>query len=127
MSSILNDDDALEMFKKTLPGASAAFIEVEGSEKADRQHVDFIMLALRGKKAGFGKVVKMIDDMVALLHEETSDDANKKAYCEKEFDSSEDSMKALERSEGKLESSIADTEETSDDANKKAYCEKEFD
>merc|ERR1719446_742250 len=94
---ILNDDDALEMFKKTLPGASAAFIEIEGSERAlqtralnilqdakagnkgDRRlHLDFIMLALRGKKNGFGKVVKMIDDMVGLLKEEGMDDAAKK-------------------------------------------------
>jgi hypothetical protein len=127
---ILNDDDALEMFKKTLPGASAAFIEVEGSEhalraralailqdakagkKAGRGHMDFIMLALRGKQAGFGKVVKMIDDMVALLKEEGSDDVAKKAYCEKEFDESDDEKKALERTDHKLELSIADLTES---------------
>merc|ERR1719169_168666 len=31
---ILNDDDALELFKKTLPGASASFMQVEVSTKA---------------------------------------------------------------------------------------------
>jgi hypothetical protein len=127
---ILNDDDALEMFKKTLPGASAAFIEIEGSERAlqtralnilqdtkagkkvDRLHFDFIMLALRGKKNGFGKVVKMIDDMVGLLKEEGMDDAAKKAYCEKQFDYSDDQKKDLERAQGKLESSIADIKDS---------------
>merc|ERR1719443_3616 len=89
---ILNDDDALEMFKKTLPGASASFMQIEVSEaalrtkalsilqeakvgkKADRHRVDFLMLAIRGKKVGFGKVLKMIDDMVALLKEEAAND-----------------------------------------------------
>merc|ERR1740138_1977052 len=30
---LLNDDDALELFKKTLPGASASFVEVKVSER----------------------------------------------------------------------------------------------
>merc|ERR1719446_1011072 len=30
---ILNDDDALEMFKKTLPGSSASFVQVAVSNK----------------------------------------------------------------------------------------------
>merc|ERR1719453_3033843 len=64
---ILNDDDALEMFKKTLPGSSASLVQVavsnkaakqhaldvleqaRGDKKSDRQKLDFIMLALRGK------------------------------------------------------------------------------
>merc|ERR1719191_2330067 len=47
-----------------------------------RQHrnhnmnLDFIALALRGKSAGFGKVLKMIDDMSALLKREGKDDEN---------------------------------------------------
>merc|ERR1719450_1969534 len=30
---ILNDDDALELFKKTLPGASASFVQVDASQR----------------------------------------------------------------------------------------------
>ena len=85
--NILNDDDALELFKKTLPGATS-FLQVEvstdsmrqqalsllqslkASKKGDRQRLDFIMLAVRGKKVGFDKIIKMIDVMVALLKEE---------------------------------------------------------
>ena len=70
--NILNDDDALELFKKTLPGATS-FLQVEvstdsmrqqalsllqslkASKKGDRQRLDFIMLAVRGKKVGFVK------------------------------------------------------------------------
>merc|ERR1711862_555926 len=65
---ILNDDDALELFKKTLPGSSASFMQMQVSsaamrtqalalleaaksdKKSDRQRIDYIMLANRGKK-----------------------------------------------------------------------------
>ena len=78
--NILNDDDALELFKKTLAGASS-FLQVEvstdsmfqqslsllqsfkASKKGDRQCLDFIMSAVRGKKVGFDKIIKMTDVM----------------------------------------------------------------
>merc|ERR1719213_1443257 len=70
------------------------------------------MLALRGKKVGFGKVVKMIDDMVALLRQEAFDDQAKKEYCEKEFDEADDQKKALEFAQPKIESAIANAKES---------------
>merc|ERR1719262_1695957 len=84
---ILNDDDALELFKKTLPGA-ASFLQVQVSAatmrsqalavlragKSQAPGIDFIALALNGKKIGFGKVIKMIDDMTANLQKEQKDD-----------------------------------------------------
>jgi len=90
---ILNDDDALELFKKTLPGASS-FMQIEVSEKTTkaraldiidglRQHgqrrpqLDFISLALKGKKIGFEKVLKMIDDLVKELKQDQINDDNK--------------------------------------------------
>jgi len=127
---ILNDDDALEMFKKTLPGASASFMQVQVSEdalrtralsllqeakagkKSERQRIDFIMLALHGKKIGFEKILKMVDDMVVLLKEEQVDDESKKEYCEKQFDHADDKKKGLERTEGKLETAIAEAKES---------------
>merc|ERR1712032_1498455 len=63
---ILNSDDALELFKKTLPSASASLVQVEVSTNAlrvralaminemrqhfkpGRQSLDFIALALHG-------------------------------------------------------------------------------
>jgi len=126
---ILNDDDALELFKKTLPGASS-FLQVQvstdsmrqqalsllqsfkGSKKGDRQRLDFIMLAVRGKKVGFDKIIKMIDDMVALLKEEQVDDDAKKEYCEMSLDTADDKKKVLERSVGKLEKAIDEAKET---------------
>jgi len=121
---ILNDDDALELFKKTLPSASSSFMQVSLSTNAQRQKallalrkatvlpkdrtgLDLISLALHGKKIGFDKVIKMIDDMVVNLKKEQIDDNDKKAYCAEQLDSSDDTKKSLEREIGNLEASIA--------------------
>jgi chromosome segregation ATPase len=126
---ILNDDDALELFKKTLPGASSLLQltargrnmktqalqlleDIKSNDPRDTHHLDFIMLALHGKKVGFEKVIKMIDEMVALLKTEQQDDNDKKEYCEMQFDHADDKKKALERSEGKLTAAIEDAKET---------------
>jgi chromosome segregation ATPase len=126
---ILNDDDALELFKKTLPG-SASFMQITEStsalksralavlelaksgRKGDRQRLDVIMLAIRGKKVNFDKVIKMIDDMVALMKEEQLDDDHKKEYCMMQFDQADDKKKELVRAEGKLTASIEDAKES---------------
>merc|ERR1719472_413295 len=63
---ILNDDDALELFKKTLPSASFLQLQVTQSQlrtralqiikdarKGKSLEINFISLALHGKKVGF--------------------------------------------------------------------------
>merc|ERR1719219_1753376 len=90
---ILNDDDALDLFKKTLPSGGASLLQVQQSRaalredammvlrsawrKSDEHHrpgLDFLVLALTGKKAlsqgMFDKVIKMCDDLVAELKQE---------------------------------------------------------
>merc|ERR1719156_483020 len=84
---------------------------VQRKSKFDRQHLDFIALAIRGKKIGFEKVIGMIDDMVATLKTEQVDDDSKKEYCAKQFDLSDDKKKSLERSIKDLETAIEDTKE----------------
>jgi len=122
---MLNDDDALELFKKTLPGASASFMQVKVSSQAMRSRalsmikavndrrpaLDFIALALHGKKIGFGQVIKMIDDLVAELKKEQTDDDNKKEYCDEQFDLSDDKKKVEEKKIADLETAITETEE----------------
>jgi len=120
---LLNDDDALELFKKTLPGSSASFVQVtntagqqaraltsiaEAKKHAGRPNpgLDFIALAIQGKKVNFAKVVKMIDEMVATLKKEQNDDNDKREYCNKQFDFSDDKKKGLERSVSDLEKAI---------------------
>jgi len=115
---VLNDDDALELFKKALPGASAALVQVKISavsarvralaaiRSAHSPQLDFIALAIQGKKIGFEKVIKMIVEMVATLKTEQLDDDHKKEYCAKQFDMADDKKKQLERSVSDLETAI---------------------
>merc|ERR1719316_152596 len=126
---ILNDDDALELFKKAIPGASAAsLLQVQVSAKQlqkqaletlrnarrprDSSMADLIMLTLRSKKVDMTKVIKMIDDMVVLLGKEQKDDDDKKAYCESEFDKADDKKKELEQSISDLEKALDEMAET---------------
>merc|ERR1719261_1380761 len=104
---ILNDDDALELFKKTLP-SSASFLQLKVGasmvralamamlRNTHRPELDLIALALRGKSAGFAQVIGLIDAMVVTLKTEQKDDDEKKTYCAEEFDLADDKKKGLE-------------------------------
>merc|ERR1712238_228046 len=122
---MLNDDDALELFKKTLPGSS--LLQIQFTSKAVRQQAlrllkaggsrkdprfQLVMLALTGKSNGpFDKVLTMIDDMVALLGTEQEDDDSKKGYCEENLDKNEDEKKVLEQSSADLQKSMESAKE----------------
>merc|ERR1719160_1460755 len=125
---ILNDDDALELFKKTLP--SASFMQVQETAGTVRSRalsmiraaqqqprlrhanmLDFIALALHGKKVGFEKVIKMIDELVVTLKKEQQDDDHKKEYCTASLDIADDKKKGLERDIADNEKAIAEIEE----------------
>merc|ERR550514_2077932 len=73
--------------------------------------LQLIETALRSGKISFEKVIKMIDDMVALLGEEQKTDDEKKAYCEAEIDKTEDEAKELDHKIEDLEKAIADAKE----------------
>jgi len=119
---VLNDDDALDLFKKTLPSASS-FMQIQVTAKETRakawielaqflqQHpgnarFELLALALKGKKIGFEKVITMIDEMVATLKVEQEDDDNKKEYCAEELDLADDKKKSLEHAVADLETAI---------------------
>jgi len=111
---ILNDDDSLDLFKKTMPSPGESLLQLKshtssrararelvrqaqqaaahalGSNSAAALQSQFLQMALRGKKAGFEKVIAMMDDFVALLKTEQEDDDAQKKYCEDEFDKTED-------------------------------------
>jgi len=115
---ILNDDDALELFKKAIP--SASFIQISADKVVMRKQAlavlrapqfDFITLAIQGKKAGFEKVIKMIDEMSATLTKEQHDDDHKKEYCAKQFEFAGDKKKGLTKSVSDFEISIEDANE----------------
>merc|ERR1740138_464979 len=126
---VLNDDSALELFKKTLPSASSSFMQVQVSDRAMRQRalgalrvvrntglkadprLDLIEVAMHGGKMGFGKIIKMIDGLVKELKAEQGVDNDKKSYCEAEFDKAEDKKKGLELDISDLGKAIEDAEE----------------
>jgi len=123
---ILNDDDALELFKKTLPSsfmqiqvtaesmrarALSIVQQARQASKTGRPQLDFIALTLRGKKIGFEKVIKMIDDMVVNLKAEQTADDEKKEYCTVSLDTADDKKKELEHSIAGLETSITKTKD----------------
>merc|ERR1719401_702305 len=80
--------------------------------KAKDSRVALISMTLRGGAKSFDKVIKMIDEMVALLGEEQTSDDTKKAYCEKELDTAEDEKKVLDIKLSDLEKAIDNTKET---------------
>jgi len=123
---ILNDDDALELFKKTLPSASASLVQLQDSSSSrrmratavleqvkpsQRRNLDFVLLALRGRKVGFEKVVALIDNLVVNLKTEQQDDDHKKEYCLAQMDQAGDKQKVLANSISDKESAIADAKE----------------
>jgi len=121
---VLNDDDALELFKKTLPSGASSFLQIQVTDKAQRQsaletlraskdpRVDLLAVALRGGKIGFGKIIKLIDELVVTLKKEQAADAEKKEWCEAEIDKTEDDKKVLQNEISDLETAIDDAKES---------------
>merc|ERR1740138_2003632 len=121
--TILNDDVAGRLFKKTFPIEKTSLLQIQAPIKqlkgealqalegaapkggADPR-VELVALALRSKKTTFGKVVQMIDDMIKLLNQEQKDDADKRQYCQEEIDKTEDEKKEADHKVSDLRKAI---------------------
>jgi len=102
---MLNGDDALELFKKTLP--SAAFLQVSASSRSRMQRaamllkssirnpssLQSILLALDSHAHGFGSVIKMVKGMIATNEKEQADEDQKKKFCDSELAKTKASVK----------------------------------
>merc|ERR1719171_3003920 len=127
---MLNDDDALDLFKKTMPSPGGALVQFSANTQAlanaqalirrllARDHVHsvnlkMILLALKSKSqgGGFGAVAKMIDNMIANLGKEQADDDKKKDYCNAELHTAGAEEKALSTAVHEVETSIAEKED----------------
>merc|ERR1719405_389944 len=120
---VLNDDDALDLFKKTLPSASLLQVKVTSTAlrqralakilalRSARPQLDLIALALNGKKIGFGEIIKMIDEMVVTLKKEQDDDDAKMEYCKNQLDTTDDKLKELGHTLEDQESQLAALQE----------------
>jgi chromosome segregation ATPase len=130
---ILNDDDALDLFKKTLSLAQSdkSFIQetsassrvlrardVIGSLRtgagAKDARLALLQFSLKAKAVDFSKILAQIDGMVKVLGEEQKDDEETKAYCTTELDKSEKSKAGTEDAIAQSEAAIEEmTEESS--------------
>merc|ERR1719299_38642 len=129
---ILNDDDALDVFKKSMPSSfvqTVGFLQ-KGDAKASRASKAHALLADVARKAkdarlnlvlytlgsklklksagGFDDVVKMIDDMVVLLGKQQKEDEKQKAYCEDEFDKAADEEAASKTKLAQTDAKLAE-------------------
>jgi hypothetical protein len=115
---VLNDDDALDLFKKTLSlsqgpaGSQLGFIQAHEAQhnraqqalyqlqasKVDQKNlqVQFLENALKAKSVDFTKVIKMVTDMEAVLKEEQASDDAQYSFCDKDIAKSEKEQKDTE-------------------------------
>jgi len=118
---VLNDDDALELFKKTLPAGSSLLqvqvtsagqrqVAINALKKSSDPRVELLAVALKGQQ-GFDKIVKLISDLVVTLQKEQADDDQKKTYCGAQIDKTEDSIKVIKNGKADLDTAIEAEEE----------------
>jgi len=118
---VLNDDDALDVFKKTLPSPGASFLQLDptpaqqaqafvqqaaDSSQDRRPALSLIAFMLRAGKVDFSKVLGMIDEMVSHLGKEQQDDDDQLAFCKAELRKSGLKKEELERNINGLGSTI---------------------
>lgn len=66
---------------------------------------------MKGKKIGFEKVVKLIDDLIGELKQDQINDDSKKEYCASQFDIADDKKKSLTKSISDLETAIIEAKD----------------
>merc|ERR1719327_961936 len=142
---ILNDDDALDLFKKTLSLESVAaststrkfgllqqrtsasvvsrarnmvavMTRKGGPHKAQ---LELLEMSLKAKKVDFSKVLAMIDCMEKVLKEEQAGDDSTKSFCDKDFEKSgaekKDTEEAIAASEAFIEETTAESAATAEE------------
>merc|ERR1719316_113119 len=120
---MLNGDDALELFKKTMPSA-ATLIQtstatrsqmrrakslIEKAMMTDKAHTvnrHLILAALKSGTGGFEKVNTMIDGMNEVLEGEQVADDKQDVWCLAELDKAKEEAKATEGDIGDLAAAI---------------------
>jgi hypothetical protein len=129
---VLNDDDALDLFKTTLSltqkspmgflqkkAALSASLKARNMIRAlaqtstDQSQLNLISYALSSKKVDFSKVLAMVDNMVTLLGKEQRDDDATKSMCDKDFAESADHKKATEEAIASSAANIAEMQDSS--------------
>merc|ERR1719379_1163480 len=123
--AMMNSDDALELFKKTLPSPTAsALIQTEAASRAkirtakamirtamqsDKAHAvnrHLMLMSLSQGVHGFEKVVGRVDGMVGVLEGEQAQDDKLDSWCIAELDKAKEEAKATEVDIGELSAAV---------------------
>merc|ERR1719271_1041097 len=129
--AILNDDDSLDLFKKTaFTQKGMRFLQrdaqlsvtrrarhlVMALVQTGRSHestLTFIATALKSKKVDFSKISGMIDGMVEVLSKEQDDDDAQKSFCSSELEKAASEKADTEEKLASLAASLEDMSATS--------------
>merc|ERR1719248_259582 len=129
--AILNDDDSLDLFKKTaFTQKGMRFLQrdaqlsvtrrarhlVMALVQTGRSHestLTFIATALKSKKVDFSKISGMIDGMVEVLSKEQDDDDSQKSFCSSELEKAASEKADTEEKLASLAASLEDMSATS--------------
>jgi chromosome segregation ATPase len=115
---ILNDDDSLEVFKKTLPspGSSSSFVQTRRAEqKTVRQRTrnpsSFVQFSSsqmldNGK---FDKLARMVRNMVVTLQADQKNDDTQLKWCKGELRETEQALESVDTNLGSLQQKIDQT------------------
>merc|ERR1719333_133569 len=131
---VLNDDDALDLFKKTLSltqtSSQMGFIQKTSQStnvlrarrmasalmkkgSPHRAELALIEMSMKSRAVDFSKIMAMIDGMAKVLGEEQKDDDATKSYCDKELTKS---LQDKKDSEEAIATSGAAIEEMTDES-----------
>merc|ERR1719272_1419367 len=129
--SILNDDDALDTFKKSsgMSLAQVSFLQntngkasnarkaqailAGAARKSKSATLELVLFTLNSKlklksAGGFGEVIKMVDDMVALLGKQQKEDDRQKGWCEGEFEKAADEEAATHTKMASVDAALSE-------------------
>merc|ERR1719262_718393 len=129
---ILNDDDALDLFKKTVPSftqegmgflqksskssvalrANMMMVSLAQTSRSHQTQMSLIASALKSKAVDFSKITGMIDGMVDVLTKEQGDDDTQKKFCDDEFKKSAQEKEDTEEALASLAASIEEMSAT---------------
>merc|ERR1719460_1955000 len=128
---VLNDDDALDLFKKTIPSmvqTGMQFLQKSTKSSVAMRAKNLLMSlaqtsthttqlslmasALMSKAVDFSKITEKIDGMIDVLGKEQTDDDTQKAFCDEEFTKSAATKKETEDTLASLAASIEEMSAT---------------
>merc|ERR1719393_699907 len=126
---VLNDDDALDLFKKTVPSmvqtgmeflqksskssvalrAKGLLVSLMQTGRAHTTQLSLMASALKSKAVAFSKITEQIDGMIDVLGMEQTDDDTQKKFCDEEFTKSaaEDKLASLAASIEEMSATVA--------------------